>query len=288
MVSEAEQIEDTIARVCDFICHNLEQDLNLEVLSEKAGYSKYHFHRLFAAQFGISLVEYVQLRRLKRASYRLAFHPDERIIDIALEAGFERPEAFTKAFKRIFNQTPSSFRESPCWDSWQRQYGFERLEGDTMNLQVEIIDFPTTKVAALEHHGPPTKTNETVTQFIEWRKATGLSPYDTVGTFGVPWNDPYAVPPEDFRWDVCGAVDAAVPENDYGVVTKEIPGGRCARVEHRGSRDQMDKTVYALYRDWLPTSGEKTRDYPCYFQYHNFFPEVPEVELSTSVYLPLT
>ena len=72
-----------------------------------------------------------------------------------------------------------------------------------------------------------------------------------------------------------------------GVVTKSIPGGRCAHVIHEGSQDNMERTIYPLYRQWLPESGEKTRDFPVFFQYHNFFPEVPEVELTASIYLPI-
>ncbi|MCA9781022.1 MAG: helix-turn-helix transcriptional regulator, partial [Candidatus Eremiobacteraeota bacterium] len=90
MVSNTEQNQDSISLVCDFIGHNLDQELSLESLSEVAGFSKYHFHRLFQARMGLSLYDFVQLSRLKRASYKLAFHPQDRIIDIALEAGFER------------------------------------------------------------------------------------------------------------------------------------------------------------------------------------------------------
>ncbi|MDK3166032.1 GyrI-like domain-containing protein [Aeromonas caviae] len=43
----------------------------------------------------------------------------------------------------------------------------------------------------------------------------------------------------------------------------------------------------ALYRDWLPASGEELRDFPLFFHYHNFVHEVPTHELVTDIYLPL-
>jgi hypothetical protein len=52
---------------------------------------------------------------LKRASYRLTLEDDKRVIDIALEAGFESPEAFSRAFKRTFDQSPSVFRAESKW-----------------------------------------------------------------------------------------------------------------------------------------------------------------------------
>jgi AraC-like DNA-binding protein len=61
---------------------------------------------------------------LKRASYRLAFEGDKRVIDIALEAGFESPEAFSRAFKRTFDQSPSEFRAEPKWPEWHMRFQF--------------------------------------------------------------------------------------------------------------------------------------------------------------------
>jgi len=78
-----------------------------------------------------------------------------------------------------------------------------------------------------------------------------------------------------------------VPENPQGVVNGVIPEGRCAMVLHLGSHDCMGDTIYPLYREWLPQSGEKPGDFPLFFRYVNLMPEVAEHELVTEVYLPL-
>jgi len=79
-----------------------------------------------------------------------------------------------------------------------------------------------------------------------------------------------------------------VPANPQGVVARIIPGGRCARVRHRGTHTRLgESAIYPLYRDWLPGSGEELRDFPLYFHYLNLQPETPEHELVTDVYLPL-
>ena len=85
----------------------------------------------------------------------------------------------------------------------------------------------------------------------------------------------------------CGAVSAAVPPNRHGVITKTIPGGRCAVVRHMGSPDHISGSVYHLYRNWLPHSGEELRDFPVYFEYLNLKIDTPEHELLTDVHLPL-
>ena len=73
--------------------------------------SPFHFHRQFAAYCGVPLGRYIQLLRLKRASYRLAFAPLDKVTDIALDAGFQHGESFSRAFKQTFGLTPSQFRQ---------------------------------------------------------------------------------------------------------------------------------------------------------------------------------
>lgn len=80
---------------------------------------------------------------------------------------------------------------------------------------------------------------------------------------------------------------ATVPKNPQGVVNKLIPGGRCAVVRHCGSHDKMGESIYYLYREWLPQSGEGLRNFPLFFHYLNLMPETPEHDLVTDIYLPL-
>lgn len=76
-------------RVLDHIDQHLDDDLDLDALSRVAAYSKYHLHRQFTATFGLSVHRYVQLARMKRASYRLAYRDAESVTDIAMDAGYD-------------------------------------------------------------------------------------------------------------------------------------------------------------------------------------------------------
>lgn len=282
----AAQYQARIDRVFDYIDTHLDEALDLDELSRLANFSKFHFHRLFSAYAGVGVARYVQLMRLRRASYRLAFDDRQRIIDIALEAGFENPESFSRAFKRSFGQTPSQFRRTPAWQPWTEQYRFpnrERLQ--TMNVQ--IIEFEETRVAVLEHRGSCALINDSARQFIEWRKSSGLSPVASSRTFGLAYDDPETTEPALFRFDICGSVEQPVPQNPQGVVNKTIPGGRCAVLRHLGSHDRIGESARYLYREWLPQSGEELRDFPLFFHYLNLMPETPEHELVTDIHLPL-
>ncbi|TDR82257.1 AraC family transcriptional regulator [Paludibacterium purpuratum] len=273
-------------RVFDYIDQHLDEDLSLDLLSQVANFSKFHFQRQFTDYCGISVSRYIQLMRMKRASYRLAFNPPERIIDIAFEAGFENPESFTRAFKQLFGQTPSQFRAHPAWEDWCQRYRQHRRQRP-MNMAVTIVEHPTLQLAVLEHLGPPPLVNESVRRFIEWRMQSGLAPTEHCRTLGIAYDNPDTTPPEDFRFDIASTVEAPIPANPHSVINKTLPGGRCAVLRHTGSHESLGESVYYLYCDWLPQSGEELRDFPLFFHYLNFLPETPEHLLMTDIHLPL-
>lgn len=275
-----------LRRVFDYIDQHLDEPLSVELLSQVANFSKFHFHRQFAAYTGVNVSRYVQLLRLKRASYRLVFGDSQPMIDIALDAGFENPESFSRAFKKVFGQTPSQFRRCPAWITWAERYHFQKRER-RRTMDVDIIDFEETRVAVLEHRGSPDLVNDSVKLFIDWRKSTGLSPVATSDSFGIAYDDPNTTEPEQFRFDLCGEVDEPVSENSQGVINKVIPAGRCARMRHLGSHTGLGESAYYLYREWLPQSGEELRDFPLFFLYHNLITDTPEHELVTDLLLPL-
>lgn len=275
-----------IDRVCDYIHAHLDEDLSLERLAGVANFSKYHFHRQFSGYTGTGVCKYVQLLRLQRAAHQLALVKHYRIIDIALEAGFQTPEAFSRAFKKLFGQTPSQFRKQPEWGAWPEKHQLPKRQG-RQAMKVDVIDFPATRVAVLAHRGSPDLIKTTVSRFIDWRKESGLSPVKSSQTYGIAYDDPATTPADEFRFDLCGSVTGDVPDNPQGVTTGFIPGGRCAVLRHTGAHAEMSAKVYYLYGDWLPQSGEQLRDFPCFFQYYNFLTEVPEEALITDIYLPL-
>lgn len=277
---------DRINKVCDYINQHLNDDLSVEKLSQVAHFSKFHFHRQFSEYTGISAARFILLMRLKRASYQLVFNQQYRIIDIAMDACFENPESFSRAFKNTFGQTPSQFRKNPEWESWNGKYNFPLIERK-LNMKTQIVQFPETRVAVLEHRGSPDLINNSASIFIEWRKQSHLSPVASSKTYGLVYDDPKTTEPEKFRFDICGTIKTDVPENPQGITAKTIPGGRCALLRHSGSHNEIDAKVHYLYGEWLPASGEELRDFPCYFHYINLFPDVPEHELITDIYLPL-
>ena len=289
MTTTLERYRARLQRVLDYIDQHADKPMGLDQLSGVAHISKYHFHRQFSAFVGLSAHRYVQLVRMKRASWRLVYRKEDAITDIGLDAGFESPDAFARAFKQLFGQSPTEFRENPAWLETFKPLDHARtqfMKTSYSAADLKIVEASETPVAVLTHRGDPARIGQTIRRFIAWRKSVGLSPAVSA-TFNVFHSDPRTTAPEDFRLDLCAATNRPIEPNEEGVVPGLIPGGRCARLRVIGSSDDLERPALFLYRDWLPGSGEETRDFPIYCQRVRFFPDVPEHEAVTDLFLPI-
>lgn len=96
----------------DYIEENLDNELSLEHISNEFNFSKYYYHRLFSAVMGVSLNNYVLERKLN-ASVPLIKETNQSLTDIGMNLNFSTPAAFSRAFKRQFNISPSFLRKAP-------------------------------------------------------------------------------------------------------------------------------------------------------------------------------
>lgn len=91
----------------EFIETNIKEKLTAQQIAEKAGYSVYHFCRVFALQKGMPLMDYVSKRRLSVARTELT--KGKKIIDIAVDYGYETASGFAKAFRKEFGYSPTTY-----------------------------------------------------------------------------------------------------------------------------------------------------------------------------------
>ncbi len=278
--------KERVNKVIDFIGKHLDEELELDELCRIAHFSKYHFHRLFTAQAGVSLKSYIKWLRLKRAAYQLTVQKEDTIIKIALDAGFESHESFSRAFKQVCGQSPSSFRSKANWYAWETPPYSLHFKGKKI-MTITIRDLPSRRLAVMEHHGDPMKLSITVDKLISWAKAQPIDLKPKPGeAFGFAYSDPRETSTEEWRFDLALTVPEHFKLGD-GVIERVLPAGRYAVTTHKGSRDNIGDTIYGLYRDWLPESGEELDDLPCLFCYYNFDYEVAETELLTEIWVLL-
>lgn len=108
-VSRQQEYTDKFLSVCDYISAHCTEDLTLEQVAETAGFSKFHFTRLFKQFTNVSFYKYVNQKRIALAETLLA---DSRnsITDVALGCGFSSLSAFIRMFKIIKGCTPTEYR----------------------------------------------------------------------------------------------------------------------------------------------------------------------------------
>ena len=106
-------IESTIA----YIKENLTSDLTLQTLAQREGFSAIYFHKCFRASVGMTLREYVEAQRIKRATMLLT-QSDMTLTRIAYECGFSSQSYFSFAFKRSMGMTPREY-ETRLWERYE-------------------------------------------------------------------------------------------------------------------------------------------------------------------------
>lgn len=101
-----------VQRMQDYILEHLTQSITLGDLAKAAMFSPWYAHRLFRDLTGVSPAEYIRRTRLTEAAKRIKAE-DTRIIDIAMDLGYESVDGFTRAFSREYGMTPSAYRLHP-------------------------------------------------------------------------------------------------------------------------------------------------------------------------------
>lgn len=99
---------ETMLTSADYIENNLKSDLSVEVLAKRVRFSPYHYYRLFTFYLGMPVMEYVRKRRLAHAAAELS--QNRKIIDIAIDYGFETHNGFAKAFRKTYGFSPDEYR----------------------------------------------------------------------------------------------------------------------------------------------------------------------------------
>ncbi|UHA75434.1 AraC family transcriptional regulator [Paenibacillus sp. 481] len=99
-----------MSSVMDYIETHLSDTIDYDQLARIACCSTYHFQRMFSFITNVPLSEYIRRRRLTLAAFDLQ-NGNVKVIDVALKYGYESPEAFSRAFKKMHGVMPISARD---------------------------------------------------------------------------------------------------------------------------------------------------------------------------------
>ena len=289
-----ERYIERVLRVLIFIQQNLDAELSLNDLASIAHFSPFHFHRIFQGLVGESVSQHVRRLRLERAARRLKL-THQSIIDIALEAGYEAHESFTRAFRAAFGCPPRAFRMAENLETRiaaavslaneGEEVRFTPLYAEHSHLQVEVRELPPRRIAFLRHQGSYSNVGETWESLIDWVGRECLFGPRTL-YFGLSWDDPDVTPPEKCRYDACVTVDESVePAAEIGITT--LPGGRYAVTLHEGPYNRLSEAYLALLGGWFPSQGYEVGEPPGVENYLNDPDSTDPEDLLTEIMMPI-
>jgi AraC family transcriptional regulator len=254
-----------VLRALDHIELHLREPISLDALARRAGFSLWHFHRVFAEQTGESLGAYLRRRRLTAAALELAA-TERSVLDVALEFQFESNEAFTRAFKSSLGFTPSEFRRHGRL-AWLRTLPpitptkLKRLPLQT-TMKPKIFDLPAFSLLGLTARfiGPmsPDANNMKVIPPLYHRfhplRAT-LPPAEDQYVYGAcrcPAEETRSHPDEqEYLVAIKVAPRTRAPA---GTAMWKIPASTYACFTHRGPVAKLDETINYAFGTWLPRS----------------------------------
>jgi AraC family transcriptional regulator len=252
-------VETRLAGAGMYVRARLDERLTLEAIAAAAGFSPFHFHRVFRVAFGENLNAYVVRHRMQRAAHELR-SGDRPIIDIALQCGYESASAFGRAFLRAFDMTPSAYRAA----------------GERMSLvpprslpvpdefpDPRIADYPERDVLALHFVGPYDALDPVMYRLYTIAVQRKFLPHG--GVFGLSYDSPDLEDHASLRYDACVApcagADVAGARAD-GLEPLTIPGGRYAVFRHRGPYQRITHAYDVLFASWILTGRFELRDAP--------------------------
>jgi AraC-like DNA-binding protein/predicted transcriptional regulator YdeE len=257
---------DQIQRGIQYIEEHLEEEIALRDVATEAGMSSWHFQRSFKALTQETLKTYIRARRLANALERLRT-TETRIIEIALAAGYESQEAFSRAFKQVFDITPHQYRELGGKNQFphkvQLSLGYlEHIERQGA-LTPELLERGSLYLVGLHtnYYGVDSEKNNLAAKLPAlWQSFLARMAEVPGALRGMA----YGVIQQAFDDDqlsytaavaVAGPLaDGAVP---IGMVALTLPPACYAQFEHRGPVHNLDHTVDFVYSNWLLTSGER-------------------------------
>jgi AraC family transcriptional regulator len=269
---------EAVNRAIDHVVQGLDRPLRLEDVARVAGFSPFHFHRVFRSLVGETLRHFVKRVRLERALFLIAHDRGRSLTDVALSSGFSSSADFSRSFKQRYGVPPSAIdidvmrahgreRLQRVVETPDGRYSLERLPpGENPDgFEVLLRDLPARTVAYIRVLNPYASIDGVrgaAARLLAWAEERGLADGQWLG---YQWEDPEIVPLEQCRYDIAVEVDpAALPREEGEIGRLDFPRMRVAQVEVRGDIELEMRALDWLFGTWLPASGHVPDEQPCF------------------------
>lgn len=271
-----------ILKVLHYIENNLDEHLDLCFLAKLAGYSPYYFCRIFKHSVGESIMSYASKLKINRASFNI-INSKKSIIEIALDIGFETPNGFNKSFKKVFNMTPTQYRE---------KHNLMILNYKEKNMKIpKIVQRDETHIIYISKYGAYKETAplawQELIQSLDNKKRVNILSNNEL--FGICYNDPETTAIEDIRYDAAISINTKDLKEykELGFNTEVLEDGRFVSVSYKGDKES-NQTWMDLFA-WIAENdlSKECKNRPPFEKYINWSPDMKDEELIKEIYIPL-
>lgn len=282
-----EHSEDYVKRILKVLLYiedHIDDDISIEELAKVACHSIFHFHRVFHLVIGETVYQYVRRLRLEKAAMKLRY-TEQTITDIAIDANYDTPSAFTRAFKQSIGHSPRNYRT---------------LYKEVNAMTKKIAELPKILPDQIE------KTEDLDLLFIrrlgkytESASQAWISMHSFIDQnhlernkiryFGISHDDPRVTNENKLRYDACILLQKKIkPQGDVG--QQILKGGKYAIFTHKGAYESLDETFDRIFLKWLPDCKDNFDEgRPCFEEYFNIeFAKTDPSKLVTKIYIPLS
>ncbi|MFJ8087834.1 effector binding domain-containing protein [Lysinibacillus sp. NPDC095746] len=254
---------ESIQKAIKYIEEHLLDDITIEQIAREVNSSVFHFQRTFSILTDMSIADYIRRRRLTLAAQEL-INTEQKVIDLAYKYGYDSPEAFTKAFRKQHNLTPSEARKKQGQlQSYNRLVIQVSLKG-AEPMKYKIVEKEKFQVVGVKRtynsqngenlQGIPQFWNEMNSKNFD-HQLIQLNNGSIKGTLGV------CVP--NTEQGQKGFIDYWIATDHVGEVGEnllalEIPASKWVVFEVHGPMpDAMQNTWKQIYSEWFPSNPYK-------------------------------
>ncbi|KGR86189.1 AraC family transcriptional regulator [Lysinibacillus odysseyi] len=242
----------------DYIERNLDNNLFIEDIADVACMSKFHFQRMFSMLTGYTVSEYIRNRRITLAAQELV-NSKLKVIDVAMKYGYESPESFTKAFRKIHGISPSAAKKNSQSLKAYPKLSFQiQLKGD-VEMDYKIVEKEAFQVVgkSIRTTTMEGENNRKIAAFWNEVNHNGFAGElaknsGPLGLLGICMD--FDKEQEHLTYLIGAEKNIKKIPNDWE--EREIPAATWATFPVRGAMpDAMPKVWDRIFSEWFPATG---------------------------------
>ena len=265
-----ERMLEQLNQVIDYIEDHLSDDLSLEMISEYAGVSDYHFRKIFFYLSGLTLNEYIKNRKLSEANKDLL--QGEKVTDVAFKYGYQSVDGFTRAFKKWSGFLPSEVIKTGISKSFPPLSFVITVKGG-ISMEFRIEDKPAFNLVGVSKRVPMqfegvnneiVKLAESITdeQKEEMHSLQNIAPYEII-------NASYDADANFLKeeGDLTHLIGVLTTEDQVSERLEKVPvpATTWAIFPNEGPfPSTLQTTMAKIYAEWLPASSYEVINVPTF------------------------